>query len=127
MLWPKYRKLRNKVTAKLRKSVEAYYRNLVEETSHNPKVMLKTINKVLNKDKARMFPPSVTLNGNHIKKPAEIAQAFNDHFATIGPELDSKIRSKAEDNHLHYSHADLSSTVLRFVLKESMSIFLRDK
>ena len=37
MLWPKYRKLRNKVRTELRKSVEAYYKNLVDETSHNPK------------------------------------------------------------------------------------------
>ena len=114
MLWPKYRKLCNKVTAELRKSVQAYYRNLVEETSHNPKEMWTTINKVFTKDKAGMFPPSVTFNGNHIKKPAEIAAAFNDHSATIGPKLDSKIRSTAGDDHLHYLPADLSSTVLPF-------------
>ena len=45
ILWPKYRKLRNKVTAELRESVEAYYRSLVDKTSHIPKEMWKTVTK----------------------------------------------------------------------------------
>ena len=110
-------KLRNKVTAELRKSVEAYYRNLIDKTSLHPKEMWKTVNKVLNKDKARIFPSSLTFNGKHIEKQTEVAEAFNYHFATIGPKLASKVRSKAADDHLQYLPADLSSTVPPFVFK----------
>ena len=117
MMWSRYRKLRNKVTAELRKSVEAYYKSLVDETSHNPKEMWKTVNKVLNKDRARMFPSSVTYNGSNIKKPNEIAEAVNDHFATIGPKLASKIRSTIADDHLQYLSTDFSSTVPLFAFK----------
>ena len=117
MMWSRYRTLRNKVTAELRKSVEAYYKSLVDETSHNPKEMWKTVNKVLNKDRARMFPSSVTYNGSKIKKPNEFAEAFNDHFATIGPKLASKIRSTIADDHLQYLSTDLSSTVPLFAFK----------
>ena len=117
ILWPKYGKLRSKVTAELRKSVEAYYRSLVDKTSHNPKEMWKTVNKVLNNDKARIFPSSLTLNGKYIEKPTDIAEAFNDHFATRGPILASKVRSKAADDYLQFLHADLSSTVHTFALK----------
>ena len=45
ILWPKYRQLRNKVTAELRESIAAYYRSLVDKTSHNPKQMWKTVTK----------------------------------------------------------------------------------
>ena len=79
----KYRKLRNKVTARsvndhfastaeLRKSVEAYYKSLVDETSHNPNEIWNTVNKVLNMDKARMFPSSVAFNGNHVKSQSNL-------------------------------------------------------
>ena len=77
--------------------------------------MWKTVNKVLNKDKARIFPSSLTFNDKHIEKPTEVAEAFNYHFATIGPKLASKVRSKAADDHLQYLPADLSSTVPPFL------------
>ena len=52
-----------------------------------------------------------------MKKPTEIAVAFNNHSATIGPISVSKIRSKAADDNLQQLPADVSSTVLPFVLK----------
>ena len=79
--------------------------------------MWKTVNKVLSKDKASIFPSSLTFNGKHKEKPAEIAEAFKDHFATLGPKLASKVRSKAADDHLQHLSADLSSTVHPFVFR----------
>ena len=125
-MWPRYRKLRNKFTAELRKSVEAYYKSLVDETSKNPKEMWKTVNKVLNKDKARMFPSSVTYNGNNIKKQNEIAEAFN-RFTTIGPKLASKIKRTVADDHLQYLPADFSSNVPSFVFKRVDKHLLKRK
>ena len=72
---------------------------------------MENSHKVLNTDKARIFPSSLAFNGKHIEKPTEIAEAFNDHFATIGSKLARKVRSKAADDHLQYLPADLSSTV----------------
>ena len=100
------------------KSVEAYYNSLVDETSHNPKDIWKTVNKVLTKDKARTFPCSATFNGEHLKKQGEVAEAFNNHIATISPKLANKIRSEAVDDHLQYLPADSSSIVPYFVFKK---------
>ena len=50
-LWPRYKKLRNKLTSELRNSVQDYYHNLMEENSATPKAIWKTMNKVLNKCK----------------------------------------------------------------------------
>ena len=66
-LWPRYRKLRNRVTAELHKSVKTYYQGLIDETSNNPKEMWKSVNKVLNKDKTRNFPSSVTYKGQNLE------------------------------------------------------------
>ena len=72
---------------------------------------MENSHKVLDTDKARIFPSSLTFNGKHIEKPTEIAEAFNDHFATKGSKLASKVSSTAADDHLQYLPADLSSTV----------------
>ena len=47
--WSGYKRLRSKVTYKLRSRVQEYYHNLVDETQNNPTVMWKTINKVSHK------------------------------------------------------------------------------
>ena len=52
---------RNRVTSELRRAVENYFCNLIEENSNSPKEMWKTINKVLNKSQCSTTPRSVKL------------------------------------------------------------------
>ena len=101
-LWPKYKSLRNKVTGELRRAVEGYFCNLIDENSNNPREMWKTINRVLNKSQCSTTPRSVMYEGQSIEKQKAIAEAFNNHFITIGPKLAEKIETKASDNPLKY-------------------------
>ena len=101
-LWPRYKKLRNKVTSELRKGVQDYYHNLIEENSGNLKAMWKTMNKVLNKCKTSDPLNSVTLNGRKYVRPDEIAEAFNEHFLTIGPKLASRIGAPTDADAMAY-------------------------
>ena len=64
--------------------------------------MWKTINKVLNKCKASAPLNSVTLNGRKYVRPDEIAEAFNEHFVTIGPKLASKIEAPTDADPMAY-------------------------
>ena len=100
--WAEYKRLRNRVTRELRRGVETYYQNLIDENSNNPKEMWKTINKVLNKNQHSTTPKFVMFEGQSIEKPNEIAEAFNNHFATIGPKLADKIENKDSDDPLKY-------------------------
>ena len=97
-----YKRLRNRVTRELRRGVETYYQNLIDENSNNPKEMWKTINKVLNKNQHSTTPKFVMFEGQSIEQPNEIAEAFNNHFATIGPKLADKIENKDSDDPLKY-------------------------
>ena len=101
-IWPEYKRLRNRVTRELRRGVETYYQNLIDENSNNPKEMWKTINKVLNKNQHSSTPKFVMFEGQSVEKPNEIAEAFNNHFATIGPKLADKIGNKDSDDPLKY-------------------------
>ena len=48
-LWPKYKKLRNRVTSGMRGAVKDYYSQKISENQNNPSKMWKTINTVLGK------------------------------------------------------------------------------
>ena len=101
-IWPKYKRLRNKVTSELRRAVECYFCNLIDENSNNPKEMWKTINRVLNKSQCSTTPRSVMYEGQPIEKQKGIAEAFNNHFTMIGSKLAEKIEIKESDNPLKY-------------------------
>ena len=89
------------MTSELRKAVENYFCNLIEENSNSPKEMWKTINKVLNKSQCSTTPRSVIYEGQLIEKQKGIEEAFNKHFTTIGPKLAEKIVTKESDNPLN--------------------------
>ena len=73
-----------------RNCVQQYYHAIIEENSNDPKEMWRTINKVLNKDSPSSFS-AVNFQGQRLDRPNEIAEAFNEHFVTIGPKLASNI------------------------------------
>ena len=99
---PEYKRLRNRVTSELRRGVETYYQNLLDENSNNPKKMRKTINKGLNKNQHSTTPKFVMFEGQSIEKPNEIAEAFNNHYTTIGQKLADKIESRDSDDPIKY-------------------------
>ena len=102
------------MTSELRRAVEGHYRSLIDENSNNPKEMWKTINKVLNKNQCSTTPRSVMYEGQLVEKQKEIAEAFNNHFTTIGPKLAEKIETKESDDPLKYLIDEGPSTAPRF-------------
>ena len=79
--------------------------------------MWKSVNKILNKDKTRTFPSSVTYKGQNLENPREISEAFNDHFLTIGPKLASEIQSETTDDPLQYLSAEIPFDTPPFVFQ----------
>ena len=90
------------MTGELREAVEAYFSSMVDENSNDPKNMWKVVNKVLNRNQNLPSPPSVTFEDQSIDRPVEIAEAFNNHFVTIGPKLAKRIKCEKSDDQLKY-------------------------
>ena len=86
----------NKVTKEIKVAIETHYRGLIEENKDNPKKMWKTINKVLNKSSQSITTSCLDVEGNRITKEADIAEALNHHFVTVGPKLAGKIKTMDE-------------------------------
>ena len=98
--WSVYKQLRNKVTKTIKAAIETHYRRVIDENKDNPKKMWKTINKVLNKYPQLSTTSSLDVEGNRITKEANIAEALNHHFVTVGPKLASKIEQRTNDDPL---------------------------
>ena len=62
--------------------------------------MWKTINKVLDKSPQFTTTSSLDVEENRITKEANIAEARNHHFVTVGPKLASKIEQRTNDDPL---------------------------
>ena len=110
--WSVYKQLRNKVTKTIKVAIETHYRRLIDENKDNPKKMWKTINKVLDKSPQSTTTTSLDVDGNRITKQANIAEALNHHFVTVGPKLASKIEQQTNDDPLKY--VVKQSSVMKF-------------
>ena len=64
--------------------------------------MWKTINKVLDKSSQSITTSCLDVEGNRITNEADIAEALNHHFVTVGPKLAGKIEQRTNDDPLNY-------------------------
>eukprot|EP00794_Sanderia_malayensis_P013604 gene13604-15016_t len=101
-LWPRYKELRNRCTNAIRMAIREYYHGLIEENKNDPKSMWKTINRVLDRNASATSIASLNIDGKIVTGEREVAEALNQHFATIGPKLADKIENKPDDDPLLY-------------------------
>ena len=86
--WQEYKSYRNKVNIALRQTKVNYYRNKIALQKDNPKDAWRTINNLLGKTRNNTVVNELKLNDASYKySPEEIAEAFNNYFTNIGPNL----------------------------------------
>ena len=83
-----FNKYRNKLTVVLRLSKQHYYSTLFNNASNNIKKTWTLINKTLNRSNEKKMD-QLKINNAHISDDHEMAEAFNLHFATVAPNLNS--------------------------------------
>jgi len=84
------RKVRNLIYA----AKQAYYENYLNRSENNCNIW-KFISKCKNEGKNNVVKV-LNIDHNDIKKPVDICNAFNNHFASIGSILESKINSNID-------------------------------
>ena len=65
--------------------------------------------------------------GQSIEKQKGIAEAFNNHFITIGPKLAEKIETKASDNPLKYFTDEDAPTAPNFEFQSVTSDLIKNE
>ena len=99
--WNEYKKLRNKVTEKIRSKKSEYFKTTIEENKGNSSFLWKKLKEVL-PNKRKIVPKSIlSQNGDFVDDLADIADTFNEHFSTIGTRMASNAppcELEADDN-----------------------------
>ena len=71
----------------MRRAKSAYYRSKVASQNNNPKRAWKTINNLLGRSCNDTVINELRINNDSITSPEEMADAFNEYFVQIGPNL----------------------------------------
>ena len=89
--WDVYKTSRNRVNIALRHAKAEYYRTKIAHQKNNPKEAWKTINDLLGRSANDNIVNELKINDSNITSTEEIANAFNEYFTNIGPNLANSI------------------------------------
>ena len=90
-----YKELRNHIVTIIRESKKLHFKKYFTENINNIQKTWKGIKSVINiNNSIRSEPSCILSNNNLITEPKEIANNFNNYFANIGQNLQSKIYQK---------------------------------
>ena len=112
--WTNIKKIRNQVNNKIKNAKEMYYKSAFKHSSGSSRKTWQTINELTSRNSSNLSVREVKLDGNSVLKPQQVSEAFNKHFASIGPRLAGEIHAYTND----FSYRDfLSGTDKRFELQ----------
>ena len=94
--WANYKKLRNKTNNKVKITKAFYYHNSFIQSEGNSRRSWKTINNLMSRRRFNQQVKEVKVNIS-IRDSNVISNTFNEHFATIGPNLACKIPSTSDE------------------------------
>ena len=88
----------------IRKAKTSYYQSCFEKYKNDTKNTWKTIKTIINKDSAKTnLPETFKINNERESCPKKIADAFNNFFVQIGPELANSIQNPVSNiSHMDY-------------------------
>ena len=89
-LWEEYKKLRNEVTKLLREAEAKYWRQEFKNTESS-KDFWRLVARITHKKKLNNIGPIVDDQGHMILDDKNKAEAMNDYFVAVGPNLASQI------------------------------------
>lgn len=116
--WLLFKRMRNSVNHQILQAKESYFKNAFYENKCNPKKTWNIINELTSKNRKSSLITEVDLNGHLINDANKIADAFNDHFSSIGPRLADKI-SFNEKNRSYVDFLSYQNDNVSFHLKET--------
>ena len=109
--WTNFKSFRNQVNSKIKNAKEMYYKSAFKHSSRSSRKTWHTINELTSRNSSNLSVREVKRDGNSILKPQQVSEAFNKHFASIGPRLAGEIHADTND----FSYRDfLSGTDKRF-------------
>ena len=89
--WATYKRIRNSATKLSAEAKAEFYQTRLESNAKNPKEIWKTINNLLSRKDSKSTINEMTFDNKKISDHQEIANRLNEHFASVGTRLASKL------------------------------------
>ena len=92
--WGEFKRLRNNVNSDIRIVKESYYKQSFTEKNYSRRTW-QTINELTSRKSNTPSIKELIVDGVSINKSTDLANAFDEHFSTVGPKLANQIPSAA--------------------------------
>ena len=101
--WLNYKQIRNSVNNAIRQAKKSYHTKALHDNEGNSRTTWRVVNDLTSRKSNGPSVKEIKQNGVSICNPQELATAFNNHFATVGPKLANEIPlNNSGRTHLHY-------------------------
>lgn len=98
--WANCEEFRNQVNNKIKiTKKKTYYQNAFQDNKGSFRKTWQNINDLPSRNSNNLTVKELKLDGNTTLNSQQVSEAFNNHFANIGPRLASKIHSDMKDIH----------------------------
>ena len=120
-----YKRYRNNLTHIIRVAKSNHYRRIFCNFRNNTKKIWQTINEIRNNKHLKDNVTTMQHNNITLNNPTDIAEAFNNYFCNIAPELNSKL-PQTNRNPVHYLKGNfLNSMVLPIITTQDTKEILK--
>ena len=101
--WLNHKQIRNSVNNAIRQAKKSYYAKALHDNEGNSRMTWRVVHDLTSRKSNGPSIKEIKQNGVSICNRQELATAFNNHFATVGPKLANEIPLNNNGRtHLHY-------------------------
>ena len=116
--------MHNKINNNIKTSTAYYYSNAFIHSKGNPRKTWETFNELTSHRVNNTTVKELKLSDAVISNPSELSNAFNNHFATIGPRLANEIPSIANNNSSYINNMNVNNNKFSFSSINCSIVFL---
>ena len=98
----KWRTYRNRLDKIIKSTQREYYKKQIKQHDNNCVGLWKTLGSIISKKNKQTTINNLTINGNTINDPNQIADVLNNFFSSIGPKLASKFQTKDDNSFMKF-------------------------
>ena len=117
-----FKRLRNKVYSNIKIAKESYYKQSSEH-KYDSRRTWQTINELTSRKGNNPSIKELIVNDVSINKTTDLANAFNEHFSTIGPKLANEIPSAANGDNSCLDYLNITDQRFCFTPTNSSHVF----
>ena len=121
--WGELKRLCSKVNSNIKIAKESYYKQSFTEHKNDSRRTWQTINELTSRKSNTSSIKELIVNGVSINKTTDLANAFNEHFSTIGPKLADEIPSEANGDKRCLEYLNITDQRFCFIPTNSSEVF----